>query len=62
VIPDSVDVKKEYNIYRLLRQGATAEPQNVGVPKEVIEANNRWRKHSWAKASVLALIRFSGSM
>jgi hypothetical protein len=78
VIPDSVDVRKEYSVYRSLRRGATAEAQNVGVPKEVIEANNRWRKHSRArgltpgmsmmerytdvKASVPALIRFSGSL
>jgi hypothetical protein len=50
----------------------------VGIPKEAIEANNRWRKHMRsrgltpgmsmmeryldAKASVPSLIRFSWSM
>jgi hypothetical protein len=78
VIPDTVDIKKEYSVYRSLQRGATAEAQNVGVPQEVIEADNRWRKHSRArgltpgmsmmerytdaKASVPALIRFSGLM
>jgi hypothetical protein len=78
VIPDTVNVKEEYSVYRSLRRGATAEAQNVQVPSEVIEANNRWRKHSRsrgltpgmsmmerytdAKASVPSLIRFSGAM
>jgi hypothetical protein len=75
---DTVNVKEEYSVYRSLRRGATTEAQNVQVPSEVIEANNRWRKHSRsrgltpgmsmmerytdAKASVPSLIRFSGAM
>jgi hypothetical protein len=78
LIPDTVNVKEEFSVYRSLRRGATAEAQNVQVPSEVIEANNRWRKHSRsrgltpgmsmmerytdAKASVPSLIRFSGAM
>jgi hypothetical protein len=78
VIPDTVNVKEEFSVYCSLRRGATAEAQNVQVPAEVIEANNRWRKHSRsrgltpgmpmmerytdAKASVPSLIRFSGAM
>jgi hypothetical protein len=72
VIPDVVNVKEEYIVYRSLRRGTTAEAQNAQVPQSVIEANNRWRKqtpgmsvmerYTDAKASVPALIRFSGSM
>jgi hypothetical protein len=78
VIPDDVVVKDEYSVYRSLRRGATAEAQNAQIPTSVIEANNRWRKHSRsrgitpgmsmmerytdAKASVPSLIRFSGGM
>ena len=78
LIPVSVNVEEEYSVYRSLRRGATAEAQNVGVPKSVIEANNRWRKrerargltpgmsmmerYSEAKASVPTLIRFAESL
>jgi hypothetical protein len=77
LIPDhTVKVKEEYGVYRSLRRGATMEAQNAEIPGDVIEANNRWRKHSRlkgltpgismmerytdAKASVPSLIRFSG--
>lgn len=78
LIPDAVNVKEEYSCLRSLRRGATAEAQNAGIPAEVINANNRWRKHcrsrgllpsmsmmdryTDAKASVPALIRFSGGL
>jgi hypothetical protein len=42
LIPDSVDIGEEYSVYRALRRGATSQAQNVVIPKEVIEANNRW--------------------
>ena len=77
-IPASVDVADEFSISRSARRGATAHAQNSRVPKEVVEANNRWRKYqrsrgvmpgmsmmerySDAKASVPTLIRFSSSM
>jgi hypothetical protein len=76
LISDRTNIAEEYSVYRSLRRGrATAYVQNVEVPKEVIEANNRWRKHlrapgltpgmsmmerySDAKESVPVLIRFS---
>lgn len=78
VIPKDVMVEEEYSVYRSLRRGATSEARNVGIPQEVIEANNRWRKHmrskgmvpgmsmmeryTDAKASVLSLIRFSKNL
>ena len=74
LIPTSVDIVDETSVRRGPRRGATAEAQNVQIPKAVIEANNRWRKHerargttpgismmkrySDAKASVPTLIRF----
>jgi hypothetical protein len=78
LIPDTVIVKEEHGVYRSLRRGATGEAQNAQIPADVIEANNRWRKHARsrgltpgmsmmerytdAKASVPSLIRFSGGM
>jgi hypothetical protein len=75
VFGQDVNIRNDFNIGRSLRRGVTAEAQNVGIPKEVIEANNRWRKHSRAKgltpgmtmmerysdakASVPTLVRFS---
>ena len=77
-LPITVDVYDEFSISRSARRGATAHAQNVQVPREYIEANNRWRKYqrsrgstpnmsmmerySDAKASVPTLIRFSQSM
>jgi hypothetical protein len=78
VIPDHVRVSDEYSSLRSFRRGATAEAQNANIPADVIEANNRWRKHSRArgslpsmsmmerytdaKANVPALIKFSGGL
>ena len=75
LIPDTVAIRDSYSIYRSLRRGATSEAQNQGIPQEVIQANNRWRKfskangltpgmsmmerYSDAKASVPTLVRFS---
>jgi hypothetical protein len=78
IIGPNVDVAEEYSTSRSMRRGATSEAQNAEIPKEVIEANNRWRKHMrsrgltpgmsmaeryWdAKASVPSLTRFSRSL
>jgi hypothetical protein len=75
VIPNTVNVAEEYSMFRSLRRGDTSAAQNAKIPKEVIEANNRWRKrarangltpgmsmmerYSDAKASVPTLTRFS---
>jgi len=75
IIPPSVNVQDEYSIRRSLRRGSTTQAGNMQIPKEVIEANNRWRKHgnsrgvlpgmsmverySDAKASIMALLRYS---
>ena len=52
---ESVDVKKEFSMYWLFRWGSTSEAQNAGMPKEVIEANNWWRKRSRAKGMKLSM-------
>jgi len=60
------------------RRGSTIQAQNQGVLREVIEANNGWRKHmqskgmlpnmsmverySDAKASVTTLIKYPAAM
>jgi hypothetical protein len=52
ILPDSVKVTEEFSTFRSLRRGATSEAQNVKIPREVIEANNRWRKISRAKGLI----------
>ena len=44
VFAGDLDVGKEFSIGRSLRRGVTSEAQNVGIPREVIEANNRWTR------------------
>jgi hypothetical protein len=44
LIPPSEDVVDEYGIYRSFRRGSTSEATNQGLPPEVIDLNNRWRK------------------
>lgn len=45
VVPANVKVEDNYSARRSLRRGSTSEAKNVQVPKEVIEANIRWKKH-----------------
>jgi hypothetical protein len=39
-----VDVERSYSFRRSVRRGSTTHALNRGVPGEVIDANNRWRK------------------
>lgn len=45
-IPPDEDIDQVYSIYQSLRRGSTAEAQNAGIHNDVIELNNRWRKHA----------------
>lgn len=45
LLPDTVNVEDEISARRSLRRAFTTHAQNVRIPKEAIEANNRWRKH-----------------
>ena len=74
-LPAHVKIDDEFSVRRSLRTGSTSDAHNQHVPKEVIEANYRWRKHmrsrnvlpsmdmverySDAKATVMALVRYS---
>ncbi len=51
LIPPTDDVSEEYGIYRSFRRGSPSEATNKGLPPEVIDANNRWRKFHQAGAS-----------
>jgi hypothetical protein len=78
ILSPDVKVEDEFSVRRSLRRGSTTQAQNVGVPKEVIEANNRWKKHlhskgllpsmsmveryTDAKANVRYLVKYSGLM
>jgi hypothetical protein len=44
VLDPQVDVEQEYSFRRSLRRGSTTHARNRGVPSDVVEANNRWRK------------------
>lgn len=45
-IKEQANVYDEYGILRSLRRGVTAHARNVGVPGEIINSVNRWRKHA----------------
>ena len=42
-IPDDIKIEEDFSVFRLLRRGATSESRNVGIPSNIINANNRWR-------------------
>jgi hypothetical protein len=46
LIADDVDVREAYGILRSLRRSVTAHARNMGVPKDLINAINRWRKEA----------------
>lgn len=74
-LPAHVKIDDDSSVRRSLRRGSTSDAHNQHVPKEVIKANYRWRKHmrsrnvlpsmdmverySDAKATVMALVRYS---
>ena len=78
VISEDTKVDEEYSASRSFKRGATAQARNRDIPKDVIEANNRWRQHerargstphmtllerySDARASVPLLIKFSAGL
>lgn len=75
VLPPTTRVQDEMSVRRSLRRGSTTEASNKGIPKEVVEANQRWGKHQRsrgvlpsmgmmerytdAKANVAYLVRYS---
>ena len=44
VLDPQVDVEQEYSFRRSLRRGSTTHARNRGVPADVVDFNNRWRK------------------
>jgi hypothetical protein len=45
VLPLAVKIQDEISVRRSLHRGSTMEASNRGIPKEVVEANQRWSKH-----------------
>ena len=64
IIPDTINVAKEYSVYRSLHSvywslcsGATSEALNVVIPVAVINMNNKWRKEMRSKGSTISMPR-----
>ena len=51
LLSDQIEVTEEYGVSRSFRRGSTSEAINRGVPPDVIEINNRWRKAAQAGSS-----------
>ena len=49
LLPELVNVEEEISTCQSLRCTFTMQAQNVGIPKEVVEVNNHWRKHMHLK-------------
>jgi hypothetical protein len=78
LISEDSKVEDEYSASRSFKRGATAQARNMDIPRDVIEANNRWRqkersrgstphmslleRYTDAKASVPLLVKFSGGL
>jgi len=44
LMPPDLDVRESHGMLRSLRRSATAHAANMRIPKDVIEAVNRWRR------------------
>jgi hypothetical protein len=55
VIDPAIDVKDVFGIRRSVRRGVTARAGNVGIPDDVIKANNNWHKHIHSKGMVAGM-------
>jgi hypothetical protein len=78
LIGEGSKVDEEYSASRSFKRGATAQARNMDIPRDVIEANNRWRqkersrgstphlslleRYTDAKASVPLLVKFSAGL
>jgi hypothetical protein len=49
ILSSDSNVDQEFSFRRSLRRGSTTHARNRSIPKDVIEANNRWRKHEHSK-------------
>lgn len=45
VLPPTTKIQDEISVRRSLRRGSTTEASNRKIPREVVEANQRWGKH-----------------
>ena len=50
ILARDIEVENVYGIKRSFRRGSTSRATDMGVPPEVTDANNRWRKFERAKA------------
>ena len=50
-----IDIRESYHVRRSLRRGSTTEALVRKIPAEVVEMNNRWRKHEMAKGRMASL-------
>ncbi len=51
LIPENIEVTEDYGTFRSFRRGSDSEAKNQGLPPDVIDDNNRWRKFDRVGAS-----------
>lgn len=44
LLSDQIEVAEVYGVRRSFRRGSTTEAGKRGVPPEIIDSNNRWRR------------------
>jgi len=44
LIPANVEVREDYSVFRSLRRGSTSRVGELGVPDQIVDLHNRWRK------------------
>jgi hypothetical protein len=49
LFPDDLDIRDECGIARSIRRTVTAHALNMGIDKDVVNANNRWRTEFGSK-------------
>ena len=51
----SIKVQDEICVRHSLRCGSMTKASNQGVPREIMEANQRWGKYQWSKGVLLQM-------
>jgi len=44
LIPANIDIRESFSVFRSLRRGSTSRVGELGVPDNIVNLHNRWRK------------------